>query len=81
MIYPPFEKFRLWLIRNLAGMGDSGVLGYPLWIYTRFDSGDDSTPFVKPVFTYLLDYELEGDGLSVSSADPVLLSDANRDFN
>jgi hypothetical protein len=66
------------LIRTLAAAGDSGVLilGYPLWIYAP-DSGDENVPFLKPVFTYLLDYELEGDGLRVWSADPV--PDVNLD--
>jgi very-short-patch-repair endonuclease/RecA/RadA recombinase len=76
---PATEQMR-GLIRTLAGAGDGGVLilGYPLWIYTRSEDGSESDPFLKPVFTYQLDYELEGDGIRVWADDPV--PDVNLDW-
>jgi len=68
------------LIRSLAQAADSGVLvlGYPLWIYADSRADGDRTPFLKPVFTYLLEYELQADGLHAWSEEP--LADVNLDW-
>ena len=68
------------VIRRLAAAGDAGVLilGYPLWIYTDSSSSEPRDPFIKPIFTYTLEYELLPDGLRVWSDDPA--ADVNLDW-
>jgi very-short-patch-repair endonuclease len=63
------------LFLKLKASGEAGalVLGYPIWIYSDGDS-----PFMKPVFTYQLDYELVESGLRLTTEDP--LPDINYDW-
>ena len=59
------------LFRNLKNDGEAGalVLGYPIWIYSDSKS-EDSQPFMKPVFTYQLDYDLVKSGATLQADDP-----------
>ncbi len=67
------------LFQTLTSSGEAGalILGYPIWIYLDSDTAEND-PFMKPIFTYQLDYELIENGVRIWSDDP--LPDINYDW-